>query len=295
MTGNALKERLHNAIWSLGVRARNLAKRLGILGPFEPVLLKLAPLLLPPPSQEVEIALPSGMRMMVPPGYPAARSFAAGLYERDVTRLFKGTVNEGMTVVDLGASVGYYTLLASHLVGASGRVYAFEPDAKTYAYLLRNIKANSIGNVVAVAKAVSDKTGTANLISDPGSDERNWLSTSPADSPAHVVQTVRVDDFFAAEGWPSIDLIKMDIEGSEKAALEGMRELSRRNPGMQLIMEWDVTYMRRVGSTVEGLAALLRELGFTIGYVIELGARPVPLAGALPHTPGYYNWLVKKE
>ena len=289
-----MKEWLNNATWALGVRLRNSAKRAGLLGHLEPVILTMAQKLIPPPQREVEVTLPLGIRMVVPPGYPAARSFAAGCYEEDVTQLFESIVKEGMTVIDLGANIGYYTLLASRLVGIGGRVYAFEPDARTYEYLCRNIQANDCRNVIMINKAASDKTGAAFLIRDTRSDEKNWLSSRPPSDVSIIVHTVTLDEFFEREGWPSIDLVKIDIEGSENAALNGMQVLCRRNPLMQIVMEWDVSYIKRSGGTVEELASTLRKAGFIKAYVIEWGLKPVSLAGELPRTAGYYNLLVRQ-
>ena len=288
--------KLHDSVWGLGVRARNLAKRLGLLGSFEPVLLDWGRRLLPPPSEPVEVALPYGMTMSVPAGYPAARSFATGLYERDVFRLFLNIVRQGMAIVDVGASVGYYTLLASQLVGPSGHVYAFEPDPKTLDYLLRNLHANRCSNVTVVERAISDQKGSGILIRDPTSDERNWLTDAPPGAvPSIGVQTITLDEFFAEREWPPVHIVKMDIEGSESAALEGMIELSRRNPELQLIMEWDVTYMRRAGTKPEALVSAIRTLGFAKGYIIERGLKPFSLGGMLPRMRGYYNCLFKKD
>jgi|GEM_PF-4185862 len=119
-------ESLRDGAWGLGVRSWSFAKRLGVLAPLESVLLKLASFLIPPPAKEREVALPWGMKLLLPPGSPRARNYSLGLYERAATALFRETVNDGMTVVDLGANIGYYTLLSSRLVGAAGRVYAFE-------------------------------------------------------------------------------------------------------------------------------------------------------------------------
>lgn len=293
-----MKEALYNGIWGLGIRLRNMAKRAGLLGALEVTLLRLAPSLIHPPTRDVEVALPWGVSMVIPSGYPIARSLAAGLYETDVTKLFKAIVREGMVVVDLGASIGYYTLLASRLIGPSGRVYAFEPNPRSCAYLLRNIDANGCSNVVAIEKAASDKTGLASLVRDRVSDDESWLSASSPSPDSVGVETVTLDTFFAKEGWPSIGLIKMDIEGSEKATLEGMRGLSRRNPHMQLIMEFNLNALHRASATREALAAVLLELGFRSGYIIEQGSRPFSVTEALevlPKSGAIHNLLLHKR
>src|SRR5260370_20038461 len=97
----------------------------GFWGPWWGSSRSWGPVLPRPPATEVEVELPLGLSLIVPPGYPSYRNFATRLYETDVTELFLSVVSSAMTVVDLGANIGYYTLLASRLAGAGGRVYAF--------------------------------------------------------------------------------------------------------------------------------------------------------------------------
>jgi FkbM family methyltransferase len=85
------------------------------------------------------------------------------VYEAGTTRLFQVLLKPGMTVVDVGAHIGYYTVLASRLVREEGRVYAFEPDPDTFAVLIENIKTKAIPNVLPIQKAVADRIGDAIL------------------------------------------------------------------------------------------------------------------------------------
>lgn len=289
-----MKEVVRNAVWGMGVRALHFGKYTGLTGPFEHTLMEIANRFIPPPSEEVEVNIPLGMQMAIPPGFPRARTYAAGLYEQEVTRLVQDIVREGMTVVDIGAFCGYYSLLASRLAGSSGRVYAFEPYPVSYEYLLRNIEANGCHNVMAVNKAVCDGTGIGALTIHSEVDH-HWLSTISSNGASGSIPTVSLDDFFAEQGWPAVDVIKMDIEGGEKTALEGMRELSQRNPGLRLIMEFDIGNLRRSGATVEGLAAVLTELGFRTGHVIEQHLRPFSIPQSFPRSHATYDLLITKE
>jgi FkbM family methyltransferase len=232
--------------------------------------------------------------MVIPPGFPRARTYAAGTYETETTAVFRDILRKGMTFIDAGAFCGYYTLLSSNLVGNSGRVYAFEPEPKNYTYLMRNISDNNCQNVIIVNKAVSKENGFALLVQDKEADH-HWL-TSPSNSGGSVeVQTVTLDYFFAQAGWPSVDFIKIDIEGSEFAALVGMKELNQRNPHLQLVMEYDVANLRRAGATPEALDALLCEMGFLHGYVIEQNMKSFPITNGLPRSHATYDLLLKKE
>ncbi len=276
-------------LWALGVRVRNAARRWGILGPLGPVLAALGPRLLPPPSREVRIAVRPQLELILPPRFSSFRNFATGLYEKELTDLIEAFVKPGMTVVDLGANVGYYSVLASRLVGTSGRVYAFEPDPDAYQYLRRNVELNACANVILVNKAVSIRDTVADFI--PRQFERGFLSDLPTGQASIRVQTVRLDAFLASAGWPPVDLVKMDIEGSETEALQGMRELASRNPRMRLIVELNVSAMRRVGGSPEALTTALNRLGFETAYVIERRLKPLPLNETLPRSRFVYNLL----
>ena len=83
-----------------------------------------------------------------------------------------------------------------------------------------------------------------------------------------MADVISLDMFFKSQGWPAVQAIKMDIEGSEVLALEGMRQLVKRNPGIKLIIEINPTYLNIAGKTPEGLLALLGELGFRRAWVL---------------------------
>src|SRR5207245_2930011 len=93
--------------------------------------------------------------------------YVTGVWEKDVTAYLMKLIESGMVVVDIGANVGYYTLLAAEKVGSHGKVLAFEPEPSRYALLEKNVRANDLKNVIPVQKAVSNKTGAARLYLDP--------------------------------------------------------------------------------------------------------------------------------
>lgn len=287
-------EAVYQRVWTIGLRVRNLAKSTYLLRHLEPTLVKFAAWLIPAPRTEVLVRLPAGISVNVPPGFPAARSYSSGLYEPEITRLVQTTAKPGMTLVDAGANVGYYTLIAARLVGVTGRIYAFEPDPLNYSYLVRNVEANGCSGVITVPKALSSTTGRTKFIRDARGAE--GFVTSAGDVQYTLeVPTVTLDDFFSAEGWPGVDIMKMDIEGSEKSALEGMPELSRRNPQLRLILELNTPAIVRSGNTVHDVTELLRALGFLTAYVIEDGFRPFSIDGGLPRARATYNLLLLKQ
>jgi FkbM family methyltransferase len=262
---NRPTEWFRNKVWSGAVKLRDGLKRVGLLGPLDGVLANVGPLLAPPPAKVVQVGMPLGLILNVPPRSPSFRNFAAGVYERDVTTLVMSIISRGMTVVDLGASIGYYSLLASRLAGSSGSVYAFEPDPNAYQFLLANIDENDCANVVPVNKAVSDRFGIVGFVrTEP---ERGFVRVDR--SASETVDALPLDAFFAPLGWPPVHVVKMDIEGSEERAVLGMEELLHRNPGLQLIMELNTGSLLRNGTNVDQLGSTLQRLGFKSAYSIE--------------------------
>jgi len=271
---------------------RDVAKRFGLLGVTEPLLLRLAPLIVRPSSSETEVDLPVGLRITIPPGFPSARSFAGGLYEPEVTHFVEENLEANMTFVDIGANIGYYTVIASRLVGKFGRVFAFEPDSRNYAYLQRNVEANRLRNVEIIEKAATDRNGTAPFVRDPGGAE-GWVAKEERGPNRITVQTTTLDHFFKSEGWPSIHMAKMDVEGSEKSVLEGMRGVIERNPRMLLIMEFNRATLERAGSNPAALAKLLAELGYCRGKIMERRMKAFSIPDEMPRGYATYNLLLQ--
>jgi FkbM family methyltransferase len=197
-----------------------------------------------------------------------------------------------MVVVDAGAYVGYFTLLASRLVGPSGRVFAFEPNPVGFRYLTDNVEQNACENVLILPRALSSSSGRLQYVPDPAGAE-SFIHRAASDQPQTSVEGESLDDFLRNQFWPTIDLVKMDIEGSEFAALTGMTETSSRNPKLQLIMEFNASAMDRSLVSRHELAAVLNKLGFRKGYVIEQGLREIP-GGLLPETNAVCNLLLTK-
>ena len=128
-----------------------------------------------------------------------------------------------MVAYDVGANAGFYTLALSQLVGDSGKVISFEPDAKSANFLRRHIELNDLRNVTFVQSAVSDSTGLAAFT--------GWKLIR---SGSYLVPTISLDEFIAG-GNPPPDFIKMDIEGAEVAALQGARQLLTKTRATWLI------------------------------------------------------------
>jgi FkbM family methyltransferase len=143
-----------------------------------------------------------------------------GTYEYEKQRIFARTIQAGMVVFDLGANVGFYSLLAAIKTGARGRVYAFEPLSRNLGLLRRHLEYNDIRNVEIIAAAVSDSSGLA-AFEDQGHPSMGRLDPVGG----LQIRTVTLDEMVFQKGLLPPDLIKLDIEGGERRALEGARRV----------------------------------------------------------------------
>ena len=160
-----------------------------------------------------------------------------GTWEKSETEIIKKIIKEGDYVLDLGANIGYYTLLFSRLVGDKGKVFAFEPDPKNFSVLKRNIELNNYKNVILVQKAVSNKNGNTNLFLSDVNTGDHRLFADIKNKKSIVIQTVKLDDYFKDLHKP-ISFIKMDIQGSEGLAIDGMKKLLSKNHKPTLLTEF---------------------------------------------------------
>ena len=199
------------------------------------------------------------------------------VHEKATTDLFKKTVKNGDVVVDLGANIGYFSLLASRLTGSQGKVFSFEPEPKNYNYLKKNIELNNYNHAQPFQKAVSDKNGTTKLFIcdyDTGHHTINKQDGIQAYSRGRIakersidIETVTLDNFLR-EKTNRINAIKMDVEGAEMLALSGMDRVLKDNKDIKMIVEFFPLLIEKMGSDPkEFIRRLIQDYGFSI-YII---------------------------
>ncbi|MDQ6948841.1 MAG: FkbM family methyltransferase [Actinomycetota bacterium] len=189
------------------------------------------------------------------------------MFEPFESELFVAAMAPGLLVLDIGANIGYYTLLAAAGIGASGRVLAFEPDEENFRVLCRNVAANSDSNVAPYRLAVSDSSDPVNLYLCEGNkgDHRTYEVPGRA---SVSVSCVMLDSFPDLMGCaPSV--IKMDIQGAEMRALQGMRGLASRSEAVALFTEYWPEGLSEAGTEAAEFVSLLTELGFKLALIDE--------------------------
>jgi FkbM family methyltransferase len=148
-----------------------------------------------------------------------------GSFEQEKQQRLRDRLREGMTVFDIGAHVGFYTLLMSRAVGDSGRVFAFEPWPENITDCLAHVRMNRMANVVIVPAAVGNTRGLTSFASGESSSTGRLAQ---ADTAVRVA-CLTLDDLLATERVPVPDVIKVDVEGAESQVLEGARKLLRQH------------------------------------------------------------------
>jgi FkbM family methyltransferase len=189
-------------------------------------------------------------------------SLLEGEFEPVQTALISRNLKPGMTFIDIGANIGYYTVIASKRVGKSGRVYCFEPDPQNYRMLVKNISENKLSNVCPQSTALSDSTGTATLHTDSKNFGAHSLNKSNIwDEKSEVtVSTMKLDDFVGAD---KIDMIKLDVQGAESKVIAGsIRTLMTQRP--ILVLELWPYGIQKMGDDPVKLVRDLEEIGYHI-------------------------------
>ena len=202
-----------------------------------------------------------------------------GIWEPAETSLIRGQIEPGDTFIDVGANIGYYTVIASEMVGPSGRVFAFEPDPASFAFLQKNVEANGCTNVVLEQKALSNQPGSIKLYLDDENKGAHKIYEFGGNHDFVEVEAVRLDDYLK-ELEVDVDLIKIDTEGAEGVILEGMRETLGRNEDVRLVVEFFPKLLAAFGYSAKDVLAGIQSLGFEFHDVEKPTGEIVPITAA---------------
>lgn len=187
----------------------------------------------------------------------------SGYIEPEVMAVLQRGFVPGSVFLDVGANFGFYTLLAAQQMGSSGQVYSFEANPNLIPYLEGSVYINGLRDrVKLINKAVADAAGTARFgfsYAHIGGGSLMIGSDGAAGNEFVEVPLVPIDDELPA-GLVA-DIIKLDVEGHEAAALRGMRQLVARSPKVQIILEFFTGMQGKTGS--EAIIDLLEEMGLS--------------------------------
>jgi FkbM family methyltransferase len=159
-------------------------------------------------------------------------------YEPEETELLKKIVKKGAVVVDVGANVGWYTLLSAHIVGKNGRVIAFEPEPSSFSLLTQSIRRNNFTNIQAFDKCVSNTEGPRKLYLTVGNLGGHSIVRKIGQHSIDVT-AVTLDKFLPSLDITHIDLLKIDAEGAESEVIEGAHQYLSNSKVKNIFLEWN--------------------------------------------------------
>ena len=188
-----------------------------------------------------------------------------GYFEKMETDLVHKYVKPGMRVLDIGANIGYFTVMCSVLAGKHGQVVALEPDDTNFSFLKRSVAELPTKNVHLVQAAAWSNSGQLDLYlssQNPG-DHQSF----PGDDARHhyTVEAVAIDDL--PEARDGFDFIKMDIQGAEGHALRGMKNILANQPPAVMLLEFWPSSLERAGTSPQKIFASLVQHGYRIHRV----------------------------
>jgi len=200
----------------------------------------------------------------------ATNLFVNRVWEPEETNIVMGLLRKGDVFVDIGANIGYFTLLASDAVGSAGKVFAFEPDPRNFRLLRKNIETNRCENVRLEAKAIVEacKPLTLHLSNINFGDHRVYASYDDATynqgAPRSEVQVegITLDCYLSAGS--RVDFVKMDIQGAEYFALQGMKRVLVENHDILCVIEFWPHGLMEAGASPSALLQELIQLGFIL-------------------------------
>ena len=204
------------------------------------------------------------------------------MHEKTIVNLVKNEIKKGDVVIDIGAHIGYYTVLFAKLVGPEGKVFAFEASPTNFEILKKNISVNGYKNVILNNKAVSDKNGKLTLYITGRTSTENFLfKPENFTNSSKIKQTVEIDsitlDDYFQDFDGEINFLKMDISGAEPRVMKGMSSILNKNNSLKIQQEWWPNAIRTHGFEPDSHLKLLTEMGYKI-YEIDGAKNKLNLA-----------------
>ena len=193
-------------------------------------------------------------------------------YDKFGEDFLKTQINEGDTIIDLGANIGYWTLFFAQLVGKSGKVFAFEPEPTLFEILKKNVEVNEFKNITLIQKAVSNisKKGKLFLSSNPN-DHRIFDATGTRNS--INIDTISLDEYFSSNDL-QIDFIKSNIQGADFSAIEGSKNILEKSKNVKIMAEFSPFMLVEFNKNPEDFLDLLLDDDF---FLYDLNRRELKI------------------
>lgn len=203
-----------------------------------------------------------------------------GIYGEFETEIVKNEIKPNDVVIDIGAHIGYFTLLFAKLVGPEGKVFSFEPEPKNFELLTKNIEINNYENVITESKIVSDKNKTCTLYTFETSSGANriYKPNENINVKPIEVDSISLDEYFKnSEFLKRIKFVKIDVEGAELLVLKSMKSIFQNNNNIKLLLEFNPKFLLEIGSKSSDFFNLLHSESFSIFFIDGKNHKLIPL------------------
>ncbi len=211
--------------------------------------------------------------------YSQQSIYFLGYYELRESKLLRRLLRPGDIFVDIGANLGWFTVLACKQIGDKGKVFAFEPSASVWTKLNRSIEINNLRNVKPENLALSDETGTV-LLSGAIPENSGLSSIVRTNQQSLItageqVPVIKFDDYWKRELNQKVRLIKIDVEGAEVKVLDGMRSILQNRLCDYLIVEISDDRLRCLGMSASWALNFLRGCGYKLFHIGMFRLKPI--------------------
>jgi len=211
--------------------------------------------------------------------------------DHQIVKLFNSIIKPGDTIVDVGANIGFYSLMFSKLVGIQGKVYSFEPDTYNFKRLHQATKSHK--NILIKNAAVGGHSGSLEFYTSANKNVDHRAYAPDTYASKYQVDCLCLDDFIL-----HANFLKLDVQGFEMAVYRGAKKLLESNPNIQIISEFWPYGLQKAGSSKEDFFDFFERIGFTI-LLLHKGHQTVIERNMLiefkVHEDTYYNVLICKK
>lgn len=196
-------------------------------------------------------------------GYPL---FKSGVYESGMVQVIKTYLKPGDIFVDLGTNEGYFTVIASQIVGKNGKVISVEPQSRLQGIIKTNLELNNCENVTVLQAIILDSPKMASMYisTDMNTGSTSLVKTSRFALPKEEIQGLTLEEVFQQQGITTCDLLKVDIEGYEYEAILGSRELFTSHRAKAIALELHPYHLAKRGLSEKEIIDFLSSCGYSL-------------------------------
>lgn len=190
------------------------------------------------------------------------------VYEKELTNYFFTLLKSGDVFIDIGANEGYYSIIASKIVGSEGVVFAVEPQSRLQSILFNNIDANKSYNIKVFQLAIADSVGMAsiNLTPDTNTGSSSIFRSTKYKNKVEKIPQTTLSDFFLLTKTKQVDFLKMDIEGFEYYAILGDKSVFENVKIRNIALEIHPNVIKREGLNPNEIVDFLLAQGYKLKH-----------------------------